>query len=505
MTRFQTLDFYELMELSLYDPTCGYYTAGRVQFGDEADFWTFPERMSPIFGHVIAGNVLEMALALSQAGLWSGEDPNNPFTVVEFGAGRGVLASDILDFAEYQHNHGDPLWTWLFPRLRYLIAERSPALRTVQQSATRRHVEAGRLQHLTFAEHDVLPAVPPLVGLVLSNELFDVYPHHWLEVPNRVAYLTAGWPHKAGMDFKTAARTAMGTPLPYPIWNTQFRPPVPWAEDSDVASYLHALTPLFAHHHAHGITTKLFISPPMAQFAALVQSFLTTGFVITIDYGGTATQICDPEPLVDLLRTYPEIADANPMVDDTPGSPRLGWPGSQDITMDIDFTHLAFAGTRNDLDVVYFGPQGHLLLGISPERRIDPLSRTCREQMVTNYRHRTGLGELAAQKDMYQTAKSFCDQSPGFRVLVQKTRNVGKEVLRWSEPTDPVLPEQLQWLIRGGFNEWKSIFERAGFDSEAALSLRLLGDPWSDLEHHGFRYQRRELVAALQNAGFLNR
>lgn len=505
MNRSQTLDFYELMELSLYDPACGYYTAGRVQFGDDADFWTFPERMSPVFGQVVASNIAEMASALHSAGLWSFDNPEIPFTVVEFGAGRGILAADILDFAEHRCEQGDPRWTALFPRLRYLIAERSPALRTVQQTHTRRHVDSGRLAHLPFADNEVLPAVPPLIGLVLSNELFDVYPHQWLQLPDRIAYLTATWPEECGPDLQFASRTAMTSPQPLPLWTTRFRSGLPWADTDEASAYLLALNPLFDHHLTHGNVPRMFFSPPIGRFAALVRSFLTTGFVITIDYGGTATQICDPDPPVDLLRTYPDFPEANPITDFDPNSPRIAWPGSQDLTVDIDFSHLAFAGRRHGLDVVYFGPQGHLPLGVRPEHRIHPLSRECREQMVSRYRQRTGLGEIEAQKDMYQVARSFCEQSPGFRVLVQKTADIRSDVLRWAEPADPVMPDELQWLVRGSQQDWTQALTQAGFDAEAGRSLRLLGDPWSDLEHNGFRYQRRQLVAALQDAGYLNK
>src|SRR5688572_9471960 len=46
--------FAEYMKSCLYDPNRGYYSTGRVRFGCDGHFWTFPQRMSPIFGALLA-------------------------------------------------------------------------------------------------------------------------------------------------------------------------------------------------------------------------------------------------------------------------------------------------------------------------------------------------------------------------------------------------------------------------------------------------------------------
>ena len=82
----------EFQEDSLHHPDWGYYSDGRVIFGDstdEADFTTFPVSMRPAFGAMLADRL--HSLWLAAAG-----DDGSPFIVCELGAGTGVLAHDVL-------------------------------------------------------------------------------------------------------------------------------------------------------------------------------------------------------------------------------------------------------------------------------------------------------------------------------------------------------------------------------------------------------------------------
>src|SRR5205814_2441178 len=76
------LPFSTYMDLALYAPGLGYYTAGAAKIGAAGDFVTAPE-MSPLFGETVAGQiaqVLEVA---------DGE-------VLELGAGSGRLGAHGL-------------------------------------------------------------------------------------------------------------------------------------------------------------------------------------------------------------------------------------------------------------------------------------------------------------------------------------------------------------------------------------------------------------------------
>ena len=77
------LSFERFMELSLYAPGLGYYSAGARKLGADGDFVTAPE-ISPLFSRCLAR---QCAQVLSELG---GGD------ILELGAGSGVMATDIL-------------------------------------------------------------------------------------------------------------------------------------------------------------------------------------------------------------------------------------------------------------------------------------------------------------------------------------------------------------------------------------------------------------------------
>src|SRR5689334_14903548 len=76
------IDFARYMELALYAPGLGYYSAGATKFGAAGDFITAPE-LGFVFARCLAR---AMAPTLHEAG---GD-------VLELGPGSGVLAAELL-------------------------------------------------------------------------------------------------------------------------------------------------------------------------------------------------------------------------------------------------------------------------------------------------------------------------------------------------------------------------------------------------------------------------
>ncbi len=105
------ISFARYMQLALYAPGLGYYAAGAAKFGAAGDFVTAPE-ISPLFGRALARQVAQV-LAASSA------------QVLEFGAGTGKLAADLLGAL------GDACQG-------YAILETSPDLRQRQANTLRR-------------------------------------------------------------------------------------------------------------------------------------------------------------------------------------------------------------------------------------------------------------------------------------------------------------------------------------------------------------------------------
>src|SRR5437870_2124284 len=115
-----------------------YYSSPRNPIGAEGDFYTSAD-LDPIFGQLLARQFEEWAVDF------------DAFTVVELGAGKGLLARDILQQR----------------RFPYMILERSPAMRERQQELLREY-------DVTWI--DELPS--GLSGCIFSNEFFDALPVH---------------------------------------------------------------------------------------------------------------------------------------------------------------------------------------------------------------------------------------------------------------------------------------------------------------------------------------
>jgi SAM-dependent MidA family methyltransferase len=115
-----------------------YYSSPRNPIGRDGDFYTSAD-LDPVFGRLL-GKQFEQ---------WSSEFDS--FTIVELGAGKGILARDVLEHC----------------RFPYMILERSSAMRTRQQEI---------LKDYDVTWIDELP--PGITGCIFSNEFFDVLPVH---------------------------------------------------------------------------------------------------------------------------------------------------------------------------------------------------------------------------------------------------------------------------------------------------------------------------------------
>ena len=149
------IPFARFMELALYAPGLGYYSAGARKFGAAGDFVTAPE-ISPLFGRTLARQVADI---MTQSA------PH----ILELGAGSGKLAADVL---------GELERLGCLPE-RYDILEVSADLRERQQVLLREC-----MPHLVDRVYwlDALPE--KISGAVIANEVLDalpVYLLHWTD------------------------------------------------------------------------------------------------------------------------------------------------------------------------------------------------------------------------------------------------------------------------------------------------------------------------------------
>jgi len=147
------IGFARYMELALYAPGLGYYSAGSRKLGPAGDFTTAPE-MSPLFGRVLARQTAPLIA-------------DGIADIIELGAGSGALAATLLAELESLGR---------LPR-QYCILEVSADLRQRQQESIAAAVPqlVGRVRWL-----DSLP--DRLEAVVVANEVLDALPAHRIRI-----------------------------------------------------------------------------------------------------------------------------------------------------------------------------------------------------------------------------------------------------------------------------------------------------------------------------------
>lgn len=298
------LGFDRYMALALYAPGLGYYSGGAAKFGrdarDGSDFITAPE-LSPFFARTLARQFTPLlAQGLSQ--------------VLEFGAGTGRLAADLLLALEHEGQLPE----------RYAIVELSGELRARQQATL-----AARAPHLAprVSWLDTLPE--HFEGIVVGNEVLDAMPvrlfarshGRWLE--RGVVRQDAG-AGDADAAFVFSDRPVAADALPEALNAV--------AGGHDIVTETHA--------EAEG-------------FMRAVGTMLTRGAVFLIDYGFPVAEYYHPQRVGGTLMChYRHHAHPDPFL----------YPGLQDITAHVNFSGIAHAAADTGLTVAGFASQARFLM-----------------------------------------------------------------------------------------------------------------------------------------------
>ncbi|HEY4127055.1 MAG TPA: SAM-dependent methyltransferase [Gammaproteobacteria bacterium] len=295
------IPFSRYMDLALYAPGLGYYSAGARKFGIAGDFITAPE-LSPLFSRCIARQCAEVLVGLSQG------------SILELGAGSGAMAADML--LELQALDRLPA--------EYLILEVSAELRERQRQtlAAKSTALASRVRWL-----DALP--DSFEGVILGNEVLDA-----LVVERFIKRL-------GGFDEYCVRAESEGF-----VWTTR-----PAGEQ--LAATLAAFETTLPQPLASGYVSELNLGV-MPLVSSLAQ-ILTRGALLLMDYGYPRAVYYHPErSMGTLMCHYRQRAHDDPFL----------YPGLQDITAHVDFTTVAEAGTSSGLDLAGYTTQAHLLMAL---------------------------------------------------------------------------------------------------------------------------------------------
>ena len=319
------ITFAEFMRVALYHPVGGYYTSERP-FGAAGDYYTSPAA-HPAFGAL---------LAVQLSGMWRCLGEPAEFTVVEMGAGNGMLAKDITAYAA-----GLP--SGFADSLRYIAIDRY---------ATEGGDGGGAVERVTAAN---MP-VRDVVGCFVSNEFVDAFPVHRFEMRGGEALEVYVELDDAG-EF-VEARGEPSTPL--------------------IAERLDGLGFAIADGQRGEVNLQV------GAWLGDVASALDRGFVVTIDYGYEAGELYSAARRLGTLQTYYRH---------TEGSSPYRRIGRQDITAHVDFSLLQVAGQAAGLNTVAYTTQAELLgaLGIGDMMRGLRTARITHQERNANV---MGLREL---------------------------------------------------------------------------------------------------------------
>jgi SAM-dependent MidA family methyltransferase len=334
------LSFADFMEAALYDPDFGYYMTPGPRIGREGDYYTSLD-VHPIFAKSL-GRQIAQAADLIVSSLKERGD----FTIIEMGAGKGLLARHLLN----AYRRDNPAF---LSRVRYVLIERSPAMIAAQRQHLRPLLDGGA--HIRWAPD--LSMFPPgsVTGVILSNELVDAFPVHRVVMrPLGLREIFVGW-DEVGVG---------GVPLAGPpsTQNGRFieieAPPASSALERHLKRLGVALE----------IGQRADVNLQALEWMRQVGAILRRGLVLTIDYGHTAADLYASSRKTGTLLCYHHHT-----VSDSP----YRRVGQQDITAHVDFTSLALTGQEAGLTVTGFTNQLHFLMGLGIESAfagVDPES-----------------------------------------------------------------------------------------------------------------------------------
>jgi SAM-dependent MidA family methyltransferase len=299
------IPFSRYMEMALYEPGLGYYSAGLHKLGESGDFITAPE-LGSLFAACLANQVTELA------------DTLGSYDILEAGAGTGQLAADLL--LELAPDR--------LPN-RYLVLERSADLRQVQRERIAA-VAPGLVDRVEWLDQ---PPTTRWQGVLIANEVLDA-----LAV------------ERFRMGKESVEQLCVALQEGQFSWTSR---EAPTQLNLAVEQVLAGIETRFQPGYRSEVNLHT------APWLSAITSQMERGLALFIDYGYPRAEFYLPERSDGTIMChYRHRAH-----DDV-----FFWPGLQDITAWVDFTALAEAADSCGLDVEGYTSQTMFLLGCGLDR-----------------------------------------------------------------------------------------------------------------------------------------
>lgn len=342
------IPFSRYMELALYAPGLGYYSAGAHKFGPAGDFVTAPE-LGSLFAQCVAEAIAPMLQQL-------GEDAR----VLELGGGSGAFAEDLLVHLAVL----DAL------PAGYGILEPSADLRQRQQERLR-----GALPMALFERIQWLDGPPESAwrGVLFANEVLDALP-----TPRFAIH--GGETHEEHVALDAQARFIR----------------VDQPADAFLGAAVRHLESTLGAPLPDGFRSE--VLPQLPYWIQAVSGLLREGAMLFVDYGHPRRDYYAASRSAGTLRGF----HRHHLVDD----PFL-WPGLTDLTASVDFTALAEAGTGAGFELAGYTTQAGFLFANNLATRFGALHALAADE-ATRYGLAQQVKQLTLPGMMGESFQAMC-------------------------------------------------------------------------------------------------
>ena len=360
--------FSKFMDIALYEPAIGYYSGGLQKFGEKGDFITAPE-VSPLFAQCLANQIAEILQNFKKI-------TDEKSAILEFGAGSGVLAADMLLALEKLEILPD----------QYLIIELSAELQQRQQEKIKSVVPHlyDRMKWLSELPTDLHRVV------VIANEVLDAMPVECFKVTgNKVQSLMVGvQDNELVSQYVTAADNTIEV-----IKSIEQRSEIIFSNDY-CSEY----------------------NPAIKGWLASLEKRISSMVVLLIDYGYNEQEYYHPDRVVGTLMCY----NRHRAHDDY-----FWWPGLQDITAFVNFTDVAYSAVDLEMEVSGYTTQAAFLLGCGlSDLHAAQVTDDVKQQVKLSQQIKTLTlpSEMGDRFKVMALAKNYDEQLLGFSMLDLRNR-----------------------------------------------------------------------------------
>jgi SAM-dependent MidA family methyltransferase len=351
------ISFERYMGMVLNEPGYGYYSAGARKFGKHGDFTTAPE-ISPLFSACLARQC-EQIFELTGSN-----------TILELGAGSGVMASDILTDLNRRSNLPE----------EYLILETSAELRDRQkQRLAKDHPQLiDRIKWLdSLPDHGIN-------GVVLANEVLDALPVSRVRLMKDNLYeLMVG---QAGNDF---------------IWQSKLA-------DNNLSAETNRRLGQLTENLPNEYETEINCLIP--AFLRSLSDVLNSGAILLIDYGYPRHEYYHSQRSQGtLVCHYRHHSHDNPFL----------FVGIQDITAFVDFTTVAESAHESGLNVKGYSTQAGFLMSVGLEEIIKEYSKDENTNLILSQQAGQLLlpGQMGEKFKVLALTRNIQQELDGFKLL----------------------------------------------------------------------------------------